>query len=40
LKEGSKAKAVEMAKALKQKGISTHTIAEVSGLSIEEIEKQ
>ncbi len=37
LKEGLREKAIEMAKALKQKDISITIIAETSGLSIEEI---
>ncbi|MCB2264464.1 MAG: hypothetical protein LGR52_16235 [Candidatus Thiosymbion ectosymbiont of Robbea hypermnestra] len=39
LEEGSKAKAVEIAKAMKREGIGMETIARTSGLSNEEIEK-
>ena len=39
LKKGVKLKAVEMAKALKKKGVDVKVIAEVSNLSIKQIEK-
>ena len=39
LKEGSKGKAIEMAKKLKEKGIDVALISETSGLSKEDIEK-
>jgi predicted transposase/invertase (TIGR01784 family) len=38
-KEGENKKALEIAKAMKQKGIDIPTIKDVSGLSISEIEK-
>lgn len=38
-KRGAKAKAVEMAKSMKKKGYDVNEIAEISGLSAEEIEK-
>ena len=37
--EGEASKALDMAKALKNKGVSVDIIAETSGLSVEEIEK-
>jgi DNA repair protein RadC len=37
--EGKKDKAIEMAKAMKHKGIDHSIISEISGLSIEEIQK-
>ena len=39
IEQGEASKALEMAKALKDKGVSVDIIAETSGLSIEEIEK-
>ena len=37
--EGAQAKAVEMAKILKQNGVDTQTISTASGLSTEEVER-